>query len=190
MVGGSATRNRDFTHTEKSVLLKRGLNANQMVIQMKIRNFLLASAALACFSPGLSTGASAQSAHFFAVLDGASECNAASPPLCRQGDPDGGGSAAVMIFGPTSLCAVIEVHNLANVTAAHIHRGGTTVNGAIEVALAAPVAPGAGNPGTSTFCNNAVPVATINNIRFNTRFFYVNVHTGQFPLGAVRGQLF
>ncbi len=67
--------------------------------------------------------ATAQQATLFAVLNGANECNGASPPLCGQGDSNGVGSATVMLMGPTTLCATIIVNNIAAPSAAHIHSG-------------------------------------------------------------------
>lgn len=161
---------------------------------MKMRNLVLAAAAMACFSAAAAPEAAARNA-LFAVLNGGNECNGASPPTCRVGDPDGVGSANVFIFGPNNLCATIIVDNLvipngAAPNAAHIHRGAETVNGGVVVTLAAPFNNGFGNPGTSMICNNAVPAPIINQLRVDPQNFYINVHNAAFPAGAVRGQLF
>ena len=137
--------------------------------------------------PAATTGASAQSATLFAVLNGASECNGAVPPLCGQGDTNGVGSATVMLLGPTGLCATIIVHNIAAPTAAHIHTGAAGVNGGVAIALSTPAA---GSPGTSMFCTAAAPAGLTTAIRNNPQNFYINVHNAALPLGAVRGQLF
>ena len=130
--------------------------------------------------------ASAQSATLFAVLNGGNECNGASPPVCGQGDPNGLGSATVMLLGPTSLCATIIANGIGNPTAAHIHPGPAGVNGAPVLTLATPASK---NPGTSKFCTNAAPAGLTANIRNAPQKFYINVHDNAFPLGAVRGQL-
>ena len=157
---------------------------------MKTRNLLLASAALVCLSSGLASGALAQSATFFAVLNGGNECTAASPPVCNQGDPDGLGSAVVQIIGPNNLCAAIVVDNLAGANQAHIHRAPASFFGPNVVELAAPHNPGAGDPGASTYCNNAVPAATIRDIIRNPRNYSINIHNVPYDNGAIRGQLF
>lgn len=140
-------------------------------------------AAWAAFSPQ----AFAQQATLFAVLNGANECNTASPPLCIQGDRNGSGSASVMILGSTQLCASIIVNNIDPPTAAHIHAGEQGKNGGVALTLTAPAA---GNPGASVFCTAEAPAGLTKSIRDNPQGFYINVHNGAFPAGAVRGQLF
>ncbi len=142
-----------------------------------------AFSAIAIFSPQ----ASAQQATLFAVLNGANECNGASPPVCGQGDPNGTGSASVMILGATKICASIIVSKIDPPTAAHIHTGAEGVNGGIALGLTAP---SAGDPGASVFCTSAAPAGLTKSIRDNPQNFYINVHNGSFPAGAVRGQLF
>ncbi len=155
---------------------------------MLTKRFALAAIGLILAVPAFSAGAAAQSATLFAVLNGASECNGAVPPLCGQGDANGVGSATVMLLGPASLCATIIVNNIVVPTAAHIHFGSTGVNGGVAIALTAP---GSGSPGASVFCNVApAPAGLTGQIRNNPQNFYINVHNGAFAAGAVRGQLF
>ena len=92
-----------------------------------------------------------------------------------------------MLLGPTQICATIIVHNIAAPVAAHIHFGSTGVNGAVAIALNAPAT---GSPGTSMFCSAAAPAGLTNQIRNTPEKFYINVHTGAFAAGAIRGQLF
>jgi hypothetical protein len=68
----------------------------------------------------------------------------------------------------------------------HIHENTAGDNGAIVVEFTPPTS---GNPGNSSECveDTADVIARIRN---NPSRFYVNVHTGPFPSGAVRGQLF
>ena len=79
--------------------------------------------------------------------------------------------------------------NLLGASAAHIHAGAATVNGAIVLTLPTPSAPSVGNPGVSAGCM-PLAAATIAAIRANPANFYINVHNGTFPAGALRGQLF
>jgi len=132
----------------------------------------------------------------FAVLNGANECNTVAPPAgpdCRRGDRDAFGSATILITqapGDALLCFGITVDNLdAPANMAHIHSGNATFNGPVVINLAPPVAPGGSNPGASSGCV-AIAAATAAAIVANPTRFYVNVHNGPFPAGAVRGQLF
>ena len=79
------------------------------------------------------------------------------------------------------------MNNIVAPTAAHIHSGPTGVNGGAAIALGTPAT---GTPGTSVFCTAAAPAGLTAAIRNNPQGFYINVHNGAFPLGAVRGQLF
>lgn len=156
---------------------------------MKTRLMLLTSAMLAGLTLFGSTGASAQGVPLFAVLNGGNECNGATPPLCRQGDLDAFGSATVIFPKANQVCWAILADNLAGATAAHIHRGVSGVNGGIVVTLTPPAAPGAGNPGGSSGCI-AAAAGIVSAIKANPTEFYINVHNGRFPDGAIRGQLF
>jgi len=129
----------------------------------------------------------------FAVLNGGNECDGAG--VCRKGDLDAIGSATILFPAPLTspnsrICWAITADNLAQIptTAAHIHRGTAGLNGGIVVTLTPPNAPAAGNPGTSSGCTTA-STAIINQIRMDPTSFYVNVHNGNFPNGAIRGQL-
>ena len=119
----------------------------------------------------------------FAVLDGGNEVSPGG--AANAGDPNGRGSFSAIIQG-NQLCYGLTVTAIGVPTAAHIHNAAAGVNGAIVVPLAPPAA---GNPGTSSGCV-AVAAALLTNIRVNAAAFYVNVHTGAFPNGAIRGQLF
>ena len=151
-------------------------------------------AALAVFTS--TKGASASGAvTFFAVLNGQSECNGATPPLCHQGDLDGYGAATILlVVAPTpTVCFGIVTDNLAqNISGAHIHLGATGTNGGIKVDLT-PSA-GNGDPRGWGACTTAgVTAQLLNQIKANPQNYYVNVHTngaGGFPSGAIRGQLF
>lgn len=97
------------------------------------------------------------------------------------GDPDGTGFARVTLNqGRGEVCFDIEVSNIGEPTAAHIHVGGTDVAGPVVVPL----------PITEGFegCVSA-DSGLIKAIRQNPTDYYVNVHNTEFPAGAVRGQL-
>jgi hypothetical protein len=112
---------------------------------------------------------------FTAALTGANE-------VPGPGDTDGTGAAAVTINPTTGeICADLRVENIATATMAHIHRGAPGVAGPIEVTLTPPTP-------TSAACVMATPVLAAE-IAAAPADFYVNVHNGDFPAGAVRGQL-
>jgi hypothetical protein len=127
---------------------------------------------------------------FFAVLAPGNECTNASPPVCRQGDANGFGSAMILFPNATTICYAIIVHGLATIGTnhAHIHAGAASFNGGVVVNMSPP-APLTGNPNGWGNCR-AVAQATADAIKANPNGFYVNVHTNEKPSGAVRGQLF
>lgn len=118
----------------------------------------------------LATGAFAQS--YSAVLTGAAE-------VPGPGDPDGAGLAVITIDG-TTVRYNVWTQNIAAATAAHIHTGAAGVAGPPLVTL-----------DSNTLANGTVTVTAevASQINANPAGFYVNVHTADFPNGAVRGQL-
>jgi hypothetical protein len=149
--------------------------------------FILAAALASAMFVFGSDRAAAQGTQLFAVLLGGNEVSAGGQ--AAAGDLNGYGAAALIFANPGQLCYSMLVHGIDRPTAAHIHRGFAGQNGGIVVTLLPPVLPSNGNPGTRAAC---VPVAAslLNTIRFTPSGFYINVHTGQFPNGALRGQLF
>ena len=114
------------------------------------------------------------------------EANMSGSQETDPGDPDGTGTAKLRLNrAERRVCYTIRVRNIDDVVAAHIHRGGRGVAGGIEVDLIA-----SGRPGTRfTGCTDDVARSLIREILRRPRRFYVNVHTGAYPGGAVRGQL-
>jgi hypothetical protein len=100
-------------------------------------------------------------------------------------DPDGSGTAVVTLnSGQGVVCFAISVSNIAlPATGAHIHEGEAGVNGAIVVPLTPP-----DESGTSSGCVDA-DRGLIKDIRKDPAGYYVNIHTTEFPGGAIRGQL-
>ena len=102
------------------------------------------------------------------------------------GDADGSGFADItLIPGQERVCWELEAADITlPASAAHIHRGAVGVAGPIVVGLAPP-----GADGQSQGCARDVAKQLIKEIvRFPGRF-YVNVHTSDYPAGAIRGQL-
>lgn len=99
------------------------------------------------------------------------------------GDPDGSGSAHITLNqGQGVVCFDIEVSNIGPVVNAHIHIGAAGSNGRVVVGFN-PAVNGLSN------CVSDVSAELIKDIRQNPEGYYVNVHTAEFPGGAVRGQL-
>jgi hypothetical protein len=119
----------------------------------------------------------------FAKLTGNAEIGEDGEP--GAGDPNGRGSAALLIQGGR-LCYGINVSKIGRPAAAHIHRAPRGENGDIVAPLTAP---SAGNPGAFGGCKS-VNADLLGRIADNPGNYYVNVHTSQYPNGAVRGQLF
>lgn len=102
------------------------------------------------------------------------------------GAPYGEGLAAVAVFPARGrLCFAIRVRDIDLPSiGAHVHRGVRGVAGDVVVALEAP-----DGTGTSTGCVRDIRPRLLRHIKEHPRRFYVNVHTEDFPGGAVRGQL-
>lgn len=101
------------------------------------------------------------------------------------GDPDGKGSASA-IYDEGKLCYGLTVKNIDNPVGAHIHKGPRGKNGPIVMKLDPP---SAGDPGASSGCVN-VAEGLARSILKNPHKFYWNVHTSEYPSGAIRGQVF
>jgi hypothetical protein len=94
------------------------------------------------------------------------------------GDPDGKGTATVVVDdAANTVCFELTYSGLGKVTAAHIHTGAKGVAGPPAVTLK-------GDKG----CVNVDPT-TVKALRDDPGSHYVNIHTDEFPKGAIRGQL-
>lgn len=145
----------------------------------KSRSTMCAALALgaALFLSGCETAADTVKQGMSASLTGSQE-------VPGPGDVDGSGRAEITIIDATdNVCWDINVRNIAPATAAHIHRGAPGVAGPVVVMLETP-----GADGTAKGCTSA-PGALADEIEANPGAFYVNVHTAEFPAGAIRGQL-
>ncbi len=122
-------------------------------------------------------------------LTGAEECT--SLGVCGVGDPDGSGTADLRVnYGQRRVCFTISVANIGPAgqpVRAHIHRAPAGMNGPVVVPLVEPPAPMPAS-GVLSGCSTATR-ELIREITRNPELFYVNVHTPEFPGGAVRGQL-
>ena len=118
-----------------------------------------------------------------ATLKGANE-------VPGPGDPDGRGRAFVGLAGDRA-CFALEWSGIGAPTAAHIHDGRAGVAGPVVVLFFQPGTNAASLPGTLSSVAGCVDVdpALARRIAARPRDWYVNIHTADFPAGAIRGQL-
>jgi CHRD domain len=151
---------------------------------MRVRWLALVTAVCATVALALPSAAFAPTRPLFAALNGQNEVNAEGER--GVGDRNGGGSFTAIIKG-RQLCYGLAVKDIEDPVMAHIHRGGRNTAGPIVIPLES--LPTSGDPGSSAGCTQ-VSRRLVRQIRRNPNRFYVNVHTADFPEGAVRGQLF
>jgi CHRD domain len=121
---------------------------------------------------------------FTTTLSGAEEVNPLTGAL-GAGDPDGSGLATLTVNpGQEEVCYELSVEGITlPAIGAHIHVGDAGENGPVVVPLNPPDA-----SGVSSGCAQ-VPRELALAIIQNPENYYVNVHTTDFPNGALRGQL-
>ena len=124
---------------------------------------------------------------FSASLRGKSEVGADGRR--GAGNPFGRGGATISIKGQLICVGIVTVDSGVAV-AAHIHAGRKGENGPIVLTLPTPTPITAGSvfASSSSSCQQA-DQAILDGIRYRAKKYYVNVHTTDFPNGALRGQL-
>lgn len=98
------------------------------------------------------------------------------------GEDAAGDFSAELDLGAGRMCYMLEVEGLGEVTAAHIHAGALGKTGEALVPLEL-----LGDDGDDICVD--VDVELLKKIAKNKARYYVNVHTAEFPEGAIRGQL-
>jgi hypothetical protein len=135
------------------------------------------SVAAAQDSPKLAPAANSET-RYTVTMTGANE-------VPGPGDSDGSGSATITVNTTTGqVCVRVTTTDIENWTAMHIHPGAAGVANPPLIDFA----PAAGTNSSLAKCvttspANALAVAT------DPAGHYLNVHTGTFPNGAIRGQL-
>ena len=113
-----------------------------------------------------------------ATLTGAAE-------VPGPGDPNGAGLFEARVNpGTERICYTITASGIDDATVAHIHTGALGVAGGPVLTLDTPD----GDDDDSEECQDIDRGLAQSLIR-NPENYYVNVHTGPFPAGAIRGQL-
>jgi hypothetical protein len=102
----------------------------------------------------------------------------------NPGDPDGSGTITLRLRpGQGQVCEVVTVKNVGQPTASHIHKGTADQSGPVVIPLKTPSLTGS--------VSGCVPAsrAVVRDIFANRAGYYVNVHTSDFPDGAIRAGL-
>ncbi|MBT2506428.1 CHRD domain-containing protein [Streptomyces sp. ISL-98] len=133
------------------------------------------------------SGSNSGASFFAASLNGANEVPVQGGPAV--GDKDGVALEFVKLKGSTVSFAV-KWRGTDKPTALHIHQGGKGVNGGIKVDFTGQLGKGkgTGKGRTATGSVQVKDTAVLNAFKADPTGFYANLHTAEFPGGAVRGQ--
>ena len=133
--------------------------------------YVLFAALAAALIVAAGATASAQKGSLHATLTGRAET--------PKGDPDGSGTAEVKITG-TRVCWEFHTARVGKLLAAHIHKGRAGTSGPVVVPF--------GKAFRAKGCTTTT-AALARAILAAPGAYYVNVHNGKYPGGALRGQL-
>ena len=151
-----------------------------------VATLVAAGAAMTLASSALATHGGLHDFERIYVTDliGATVVNDSGTPAL--GDPDGSGQATVSVHPSpeveSSMCWWIELADIGEPTVAHLHAGTEGTTGPVVATL---------DPfhADAATCIKHDDAAVIQAIINNPSAFYVDVHTDEFPDGALRGQL-
>jgi hypothetical protein len=121
-----------------------------------------------------------RSTYLAAGLKGANEV-----PPASVGDPDGAGYALIRVSRPAQRQVCVEdiaFGGIGTPVAYHIHQGRAGTNGPVVIDFTSLLPSGLG-------CVSVPDIKLMVNVARNPDRFYVNVHTAEFPGGAIRGNL-
>jgi hypothetical protein len=138
-----------------------------------------AAPAQARVTPKSLSSSSATPLYFSAALSGGNE-------IAAPGDPDASAKSLVEIDG-NRVTFAFTWKGMPAPTMGHIHVGAAGVNGGVKVALFTSALPqtAVGTAGVVAVEDAGLVAA----ITAHPGDFYLNLHTAEFPAGAVRGQL-
>ena len=140
---------------------------------------LTALSALAALIPALAV-AGQNTVELTASLKGKEE-------VPEPGDPNGKGDVQIFLKAKREkVCFNLEISKLDPVTAGYIHKGVEGVAGKVKVTLFETEIAG---DGAYEGCVQNVKSKLIKKIALVPEKFYVNLHTAEYPDGAIRGQL-
>jgi hypothetical protein len=147
----------------------------------KLTMALLALAVIALAIPAMSLAGN-KTVVVTAKLKGQSE-------VPGPGDNNGKGDVEIRLKAKKKkVCFALGISKLDTVTAGHIHKGGPDVAGEIKVPLFEDES-GLSGTGDYEGCTKGVKKKLVKKIGKAPEKYYVNIHTVDFPAGAIRGQL-
>ena len=142
---------------------------------------------IAIVALGVASRALAASSTFTVSLTGAKEVAAGG-----TGDPDGSAIGSITLDsgsgGSTATASWnFTLSNLATPSDFHIHTGSATQQGGVLI----PFGVQAGELTATSFIGSRTGLSSTNmaNVLANPGGFYLNIHNGEFPNGAVRAQV-
>jgi hypothetical protein len=120
--------------------------------------------------------------YLVASMEGRNEVPVPTGP--KVGDPDGQAFEVLRIKGD-QVSFAMKWRNIAAPTAGHVHAGALGVNGPVKIGFF-----GTALPDTVSAAVGSVTAdrALVDDLKANPGNFYANLHTAEFPGGAVRGQ--
>jgi hypothetical protein len=145
-------------------------------MRLKILILAIAAAAFAAFVvPAL---AAVEDEELGAKLKGKEE-------VPGPGDNDGTGEAQLETkIAKSKLCYLVEFEDIGTATAAHVHKGAKGDDGKIVIPLFEEQ-----TDSPAEDCIKVEKDRKLKKLVKDPSGFYVNVHTEEFPDGAIRGQL-
>ncbi|MFH8487958.1 CHRD domain-containing protein [Streptomyces longisporoflavus] len=121
---------------------------------------------------------------FAASMNGANEVPTPGGPAV--GDKDGQALEFVQVKGD-KVAVTVKWRGTGKPTGLHIHQGVKGTNGGIKIEFTKLLGKSKGNRVTGTV--KVADAALLEQLKTNPGSFYANLHTAEFPGGAVRGQL-
>lgn len=121
-----------------------------------------------------------------ASLRGANEVPVAGGPAV--GDRDGAAVEFVRVKGD-KVSVAVAWRGTGKPTLLHIHQGAKGTNGGVKIDFTGLLGKGSGKGRTVTGTVKVKDAALLARLKSDPGAFYANLHTAEFPGGAVRGQL-
>ncbi|MFC6080428.1 CHRD domain-containing protein [Sphaerisporangium aureirubrum] len=165
---------------ERLIKMKRTLITSSIVLATG----LVAAALTPAAAQAAPAATGSADAYFIGRLSGANEVPVAGGPAV--GDRDGSAYVVIRISG-NRVSFAGRWAKIGAPTAFHIHKGKAGTNGDVKIGFF-----GEALPGSARAVAGGVTVndrALLAGIRKNPKNWYLNLHTAQFPGGAVRAQL-
>ncbi|MBC2901173.1 CHRD domain-containing protein [Streptomyces cupreus] len=152
------------------------------------KSLIVAAVALAAAAVPTSASATSDTGDHGTILAaglrGANEVPVAGGPAV--GDKDGTALQFIQVKGD-KVSVAVKWRGVDKPTALHLHQGAKGTNGRVKVDFTELLAGGKGKTVTGTV--KVTDQALLDSLKSDPGSFYANLHTAEFPGGAVRGQL-